>query len=35
MLRSALLATFLLTGLAAPSLADTSARTDGLFVNIR
>ena len=35
MIRSAMLATLVLAGLAAPALADTSARTDGLFVNIR
>jgi uncharacterized protein YraI len=35
MIRSSLLATLVLAGLAAPSLADTSATTDGLFVNIR
>lgn len=35
MLRSALLATIVLAGFAAPALADTSATTDGHFVNIR
>ena len=35
MIRSAMLATLVLAGLAAPALADTSATTDGLFVNIR
>ena len=35
MLRSIALATLVLAGLGAPVLADTTATTDGLFVNIR
>ena len=35
MIRSAMLACVVLGGFAAPALADTTATTDGLFVNIR
>jgi uncharacterized protein YraI len=35
MIRSAMLASALLAGLAAPALADRTATTDGHFVNIR
>jgi uncharacterized protein YraI len=35
MIRSSLLATLMLAGLAAPAFADRPATTDGLFVNIR
>jgi uncharacterized protein YraI len=35
MVRSVMLAATMIAGLAVPALADTNARTDGLFVNIR
>ena len=35
MIRSMMLAAAMTAGLAAPALADTTATTDGLFVNIR